>query len=80
LISPFSEVEVIENMFAGAGDSDMEMLTIVGIVMTRFVALPIVGIVIINIIQNMGVLPIDPLFKLVLILQFCMPTAISLGK
>jgi hypothetical protein len=67
-------------MFAGAGDSDMETLTIVGIVMTRFVALPIVGIVIINIIQKMGVLPIDPLFKLVLILQFCMPTGISLGK
>jgi hypothetical protein len=67
-------------MFVGAGDSDMEMLTIIGIVMTRFVALPIVGIVIINIIQKMGVLPIDPLFKLVLILQFCMPTAISLGK
>jgi hypothetical protein len=67
-------------MFTGAGDSDMQMLTIIGIVMTRFVALPIVGIVIINIIQKMGVLPIDPLFKLVLILQFCMPTGISLGK
>ncbi|CAM6048205.1 unnamed protein product [Sphagnum compactum] len=67
------------NLAMGAGDSDMEMLTIIGIVMTRFVALPIVGILIINIIQKMGVLPIDPLFKLVLILQFCMPTAISLG-
>ncbi|CAM6025895.1 unnamed protein product [Sphagnum balticum] len=67
------------NLAMGAGDSDMEMLTIIGIVMTRFVALPLVGIVIINIIQQMGVLPIDPLFKLVLILQFCMPTAISLG-
>ncbi|KAH8960689.1 hypothetical protein BDL97_05G009500 [Sphagnum fallax] len=67
------------NLAMGAGDSDMQMPTIIGIVMTRFVALPIVGIVIINIIQKMGVLPIDPLFKLVLILQFCMPTAISLG-
>ncbi|CAN5970298.1 unnamed protein product [Sphagnum jensenii] len=67
------------NLAMGAGDSDMQMLTIIGIVMTRFVALPIIGIVIINIIQKMGVLPIDPLFKLVLILQFCMPTGISLG-
>lgn len=73
-ISKFFIIEI------GINGSRMKFQTTIGILLTRFLFLPIVGCGLVNSVISLRLVPDNPLFQFVLLLQFCMPTAINVGK
>ncbi|CAM6115021.1 unnamed protein product [Calypogeia fissa] len=63
----------------GTGVSELEMPAIIGTILVRLVANPILGMIFTKIAYDLGMLPPDPLFRFVLMVQFTMPTAINIG-
>ncbi|KAJ7521297.1 hypothetical protein O6H91_19G046500 [Diphasiastrum complanatum] len=68
------------NLTQGSHSSNLKISIIVGVVLTRLVILPSIGILVIKVVSLTGILPPDPLFTFVLLLQFTMPTAINIGN
>ncbi|KAG6548264.1 hypothetical protein Mapa_010315 [Marchantia paleacea] len=66
-------------MTAGASTSELPMKTIIGIIIVRLCALPVIGMMMIKIAHDFGFLPEDPLFRFVLMVQYTMPTAMNVG-
>lgn len=66
-------------MTAGASTSELPMKTIMGIIIVRLCALPVIGMMMIKIAHDFGFLPEDPLFRFVLMVQYTMPTAMNVG-
>jgi len=58
----------------------MKFQTMIGILLTRFLFLPTIGYGLISSVSNLKLIPNDLLFRFVLLLQFCIPTAINVGK
>jgi predicted permease len=52
---------------------------IIGIICVRYVILPVVGVVVVKSARELGFLPPDPLYQYVLMLQFALPPAMSIG-
>ena len=69
--------KMIEIGISGKG---MKVQTTIGVLLTRFLFLPIIGFGLVNSVDSLKLIPNDPLFQFVLLLQFCMPTAINVGK
>ncbi|KAL2644031.1 hypothetical protein R1flu_011618 [Riccia fluitans] len=67
------------SLVQGSQTCEMPLTTIIGIILVRFLALPVLGMMTIKIAHDFGFLPEDPLFRFVLMLQFTMPTAINVG-
>ena len=64
----------------GINDCGLTTKAIGGIILTRLVILPCLGCFIVHTVRLMNLVPPDPLFHFVLLLQFCMPTAINVGQ
>ena len=58
----------------------MQLPVIVGIVMVRYIALPVLGIAIVKGAAHFGLVQSDPLYQFVLLLQFALPPAMNIGK
>lgn len=54
--------------------------SIVAVICVRYVILPVIGIGVVKAAANLGILPSDPLFQFVLMTQFTLPPAMSIGK
>lgn len=67
------------NLISGIHGSGLQPKTTIGILCTRFFILPLIGCGLVFIVINLKLIPDDPLFHFVLLLQFCMPTAINIG-
>ncbi|KAI0513712.1 hypothetical protein KFK09_009742 [Dendrobium nobile] len=67
------------NLTAGLKKSAVKPSVILAIVLVRYVALPISGIAIVKAANALGLLPQDPLFSYVLLTQFSIPSAVSIG-
>ncbi|KAL3697183.1 hypothetical protein R1sor_011259 [Riccia sorocarpa] len=67
------------SLVQGSEKCEMPLTTILGIILVRFFALPVLGMMTVKIAHDFGFLPEDPLFRFVLMLQFTMPTAINVG-
>ena len=66
-------------MSLGLKGSKVPLTVIIGIVAVRYIILPISGALIIKYAIRFGLLPSDPLYQFVLLLQFALPPAISIG-
>lgn len=58
----------------------MKPLIIVAVICVRYLILPLVGICLVKGADNLGLLPSDPLFHFVLMIQFALPPAMNIGK
>ncbi|XP_057425312.1 protein PIN-LIKES 3-like [Lotus japonicus] len=67
------------NLLNGLKKSSMPLRLIVGILVVRYVALPMLGVVIVKASVHFGFVHHDPLYQFVLLLQFALPPAINIG-
>ena len=65
---------------SGLRDANIRPMIIVAILCVRYVILPVIGIGVVKAASSFGWLPSDPLFQFVLLLQFCLPPAMNIGK
>ncbi|KAL5706084.1 Protein PIN-LIKES 7 [Ranunculus cassubicifolius] len=67
------------NLTQGLRSSKLNPLVIVGIIIVRYIILPIIGIGVVKAAGDIGLLPSDPLFRYVLMIQFTLPPAMNIG-
>ncbi|XP_042495647.1 protein PIN-LIKES 3-like [Macadamia integrifolia] len=67
------------NLLRGLRGSDIRVSLIFGIIVVRYIALPLFGILIIKGVLHFGVVQSDPLYAFVLLLQFALPPAMNIG-
>lgn len=67
------------NLLRGFRRSGIGLWLLVGIIIVRFIALPVVGIVVIKAARNLGLVGSDPLYHFVLLLQYSVPPAMAIG-
>lgn len=53
--------------------------TILGIIVVRYIFLPILGILVIKGATQLGLVQPDPLYQFVLLLQYALPPAMAIG-
>lgn len=67
------------NLIQGLRSSTLRPLIIVGVVCIRYIILPLIGVWVVKAAGNLGLLPQDPLFSFVLMVQFTLPPAMNIG-
>ncbi|XP_021728248.1 protein PIN-LIKES 1-like [Chenopodium quinoa] len=67
------------NLVKGLRRSGISASVIVGIIVVRYIALPLIGIVVVRGAHHFGWVGSNPLFQFVLMLQFALPPAMSIG-
>lgn len=53
---------------------------IIGIIIARYIALPLIGTLIVRTAVRFNLVHADPLYQFVLLLQFAVPPAMNMGK
>ncbi|EOA37661.1 hypothetical protein CARUB_v10012230mg [Capsella rubella] len=67
------------NLLKGLRGSGMHKSVIVGVVVVRYVLLPISGVLIVQGAHHFGLVTSEPLYKFILLLQYVVPPAMNLG-
>ncbi|KAJ4714002.1 putative Auxin efflux carrier family protein [Melia azedarach] len=67
------------NLLRGLKRSRIHLSLIIGIIMIRYIALPLLGLVVVKGAIRFGLVKSDPLYQFVLLLQFALPPAINIG-
>lgn len=67
------------NLLKGIKRSGVGLWLVVGIIVVRFIALPLLGVVVIKAAQKFGMVGSDPLYHFVLLLQYSVPPAMAVG-
>ncbi|TKY70230.1 transporter YBR287W [Spatholobus suberectus] len=67
------------NLTQGLKSSSVKPLTLISIIIARLLLLPIIGLFIVRAAANLGLLPVDPLFQYVLVMQYAMPPAMNIS-
>ncbi|CAN0865112.1 Protein PIN-LIKES 1 [Linum grandiflorum] len=67
------------NLVKGLKGSEVRPPVIAGIIVIRYIALPLTGVGIVKSAIRMGLVHQDPLYRFVLLLQFAVPPAINIG-
>ncbi|KAH0974518.1 hypothetical protein GBA52_016417 [Prunus armeniaca] len=67
------------NLLAGSRGPGIQKSLVVGIIVVRYVALPLVGILVVKGALKFGLVHYDPLYVYVLLLQFSLPPAMNIG-
>ncbi|XP_057530241.1 protein PIN-LIKES 3-like [Amaranthus tricolor] len=67
------------NLLRGLRRSGISVLLVIGIMVVRYIALPLLGIVIVSAANRYGLVGSNPLYQFVLMLQFALPPAMSIG-
>ncbi|VVA41805.1 PREDICTED: PIN-LIKES, partial [Prunus dulcis] len=67
------------NLLKGLRGPGMQKSLVVGIIIVRYVALPLIGILVIKGALKLGLVHSDPLYLFVLLLQFSLPPAMNIG-
>ncbi|KAH7519793.1 hypothetical protein FEM48_Zijuj08G0074800 [Ziziphus jujuba var. spinosa] len=67
------------NLLKGLKSSGTLLSLILGIIAVRYIALPLLGIVIVRSATHFGLVHSDPLYQFVLLLQYALPPAINIG-
>jgi predicted permease len=63
----------------GLHGSGIQKSLVVGIVVVRYIALPLTGILIIRGAHQIGLVHPDPLYQFILLLQYAVPPAMNIG-
>ena len=53
--------------------------TIIGIIVVRYIFLPILGVLVIKGATDLGLVEVDPLYQFMLLLQYALPPAMNIG-
>lgn len=67
------------NLIKGLRGSGMHFSLVLGVIVVRFILLPLLGIVIVKGAIRLGLVHNDPLYQFVLLLQYSMPPAMNIG-
>ncbi|XP_040367368.1 LOW QUALITY PROTEIN: protein PIN-LIKES 4-like [Rosa chinensis] len=67
------------NLLKGLRGSGIQTSLVIGIIIVRYVALPLAGILIVKGAMKFGLVHSDPLYLFVLLLQFALPPAVSIA-
>ncbi|GAB4848361.1 hypothetical protein Ancab_003054 [Ancistrocladus abbreviatus] len=67
------------NLLQGLKGSGVGPLLIIGIMVVRYIALPLMGIVVVKAARHFGMVGSDSLYQFVLLLHFAVPPAMSVG-
>nr|ACJ85428.1 unknown [Medicago truncatula]AFK36849.1 unknown [Medicago truncatula]AFK46985.1 unknown [Medicago truncatula] len=67
------------NLLRGLKGASTPFWTIIGIIVVRYILLPIFGVLIIKGATHLGLVQIDPLYQFVLLLQYALPPAMNIG-
>ncbi|CAL0314252.1 unnamed protein product [Lupinus luteus] len=67
------------NLLKGLKGATTPMWTIIGIIIVRYIFLPILGIGIIKWATHLGLVQPDPLYQFILLLQYALPPAMSIA-
>lgn len=58
----------------------LKLITIIAVILVRYVLLPVIGIGVVKAAGSLGFLPSDPLYHYVLLIQFALPPAMNIGN
>lgn len=58
----------------------LKLITIIAVILVRYVLLPVIGIGVVKAAGSLGFLPSDPLYRYVLLIQFALPPAMNIGN
>ncbi|CAM8995535.1 unnamed protein product [Rhodiola kirilowii] len=67
------------NLILGLRSSKLKIPVIIGVIIIRYVLLPVIGIGIVRAANSFGFLPSDPLYQYILLVQFTLPPAMTVG-
>lgn len=67
------------NLLRGFKRSGVGIWLLFGIIVVRFVILPIIGVAVITVAKNLGMVGSDPLYHFVILLQYAVPPAMAIG-
>eukprot|EP01018_Ginkgo_biloba_P028879 Gb_20671 [translate_table: standard] len=67
------------NLIKGLRSSKLRPVIVVGVVCVRFILLPAIGICVVKGASYFGMLPADPLYHFVLMIQYTLPPAMNIG-
>ncbi|XP_006342188.1 uncharacterized transporter YBR287W-like isoform X1 [Solanum tuberosum] len=67
------------NLLKGLTGSGIQKSLLLGIIVVRYIALPLIGIVVVKGAIRLGLVQHDPLYQFVLLLQFALPPAMNIG-
>nr|GLL37112.1 protein PIN-LIKES 3-like [Ipomoea trifida]GMD03756.1 uncharacterized transporter YBR287W-like isoform X1 [Ipomoea batatas]GMD43555.1 uncharacterized transporter YBR287W-like isoform X1 [Ipomoea batatas] len=67
------------NLLKGLRGSGIDKSLIIGIIIVRYIALPIIGIAVVKGAIQFGLVGNDPLYQFVLYIQFALPPAMNIG-
>ncbi|KAK7268728.1 hypothetical protein RIF29_21436 [Crotalaria pallida] len=76
---PAATLLVGANLIKGLKGSEMKLPLVAGIIVVRYIALPLLGVGIIKGAIHVGIIHHDPLYQFVLLLQYAVPPAISIS-
>lgn len=65
---------------SGLRGSGIRFSLILGVVIVRYIVLPLVGILVVKGAINLGLLHQDPLYHFILLLQYALPPAMNIGE
>lgn len=67
------------NLLKGLQASGIQKSVVIGIIVARYIALPLIGTFIVQAAVKLNLVPADPLYQFVLLLQFAVPPAMNIG-
>ncbi|XP_020539852.1 protein PIN-LIKES 1 isoform X2 [Jatropha curcas] len=67
------------NLLKGLKGSEVQLPVVLGIIVVRYVLLPISGVITVKSAVYLGLVKSDPLYQFVLLLQFALPPAMNIG-
>ncbi|KOM32125.1 protein PIN-LIKES 7-like [Vigna umbellata] len=67
------------NLTQGMQSSSVQPLVVICIIIARLVLLPAIGFFVVRGAANFGLLPLDPLFQYVLVIQYALPPAMNIS-
>ncbi|RZB79003.1 protein PIN-LIKES 3-like [Glycine soja] len=67
------------NLLKGLKGANTSIWTVIGIIVVRYIFLPILGILVIKGATQLGLVQPDPLYQFVLLLQYALPPAMAIG-
>ncbi|KAL3723593.1 hypothetical protein ACJRO7_035726 [Eucalyptus globulus] len=76
---PSQTLIVGANLLRGLQRSEVNIVVILGVILVKYIAMPIIGVGVVKAAAHFGLVGSDPLFQFVLMLQFALPPAMSVG-
>ncbi|KAJ4966563.1 hypothetical protein NE237_018412 [Protea cynaroides] len=67
------------NLIQGLRSARLKPIIIIGVILVRYMILPLIGLGVVKVAGDLGFLSSDPLYRYVLMLQFTLPPAMGIG-